>query len=416
MRRVSGGVAVAVLALVLSGCGWVQSGATAGQTNSNDLETTLSPANVGSLVDHLAPGLTGRPLVVGELLLVTTETGLSVFKAADCPKANNSACTPLWSRAGVTGAASDGTSIFVFAPGHGLTALDLHGAVLWDMPPGPDTESHTSFDPLSRVVISAGYVMYGQIRSLIPSGVRVETLFVAAATGCGQPHCTPIQTFTPGAGLGRDWAVDGHVIFLVNGSHIAAKDLATGAELWRSQDEDGFQSMTARDGSVYAWGSDPAGIQVYNQVAGAGCSGTPKVCAPLRTLVAPLVQYVAAVTRDRVVTFDPFHSVSYWFRTDDLGCTGIPLTCGFVAKTNAFTLEGRDSGQAAVANEVVYVSSGTHLFAYDLTTASGCTGASPICSPILTKTYPGGVSKPIIADGRVFFFSTDGLHALSLPA
>jgi hypothetical protein len=70
MRRASGLVAIALLVLALSGCGWLEPGFTAGQTRSNDFESTLNVGNVGTLVDHTAPGLGGRPLVVGSLLVI----------------------------------------------------------------------------------------------------------------------------------------------------------------------------------------------------------------------------------------------------------------------------------------------------------------------------------------------------------
>jgi outer membrane protein assembly factor BamB len=368
---------------------------------------------VTSLVDKRVPGLSGRPLVVGNLLLVIDVSGLHVFDAATCPNPGQGACTPLWERVRVKQAASDGTSIFVADPAEGLIALDLNGNQLWEFPKFLDP---VMGDNVGRVATSDGYALFSTTHS--GHGFLGETLYVLPASGCGQAQCAAVRTFSPGHDDGKTWAVDQGRLFLVSGGtpveNVIAFDLATGAELWRSATASSFQNMVARDGSLYVFGSSPQGIQVYDG-SGAGCTGTPTTCAPKRTLVAPDVGYIAAVTSERVVALDIFHSVATFFRTDDFGCTGVPLTCGPVAKTKSFTNPGTDAGSLAVANNVVYVSSGKRLLAYDLTAGRSCTGASPVCPPLMTKPFANDVSAPIIWGGKIYFSTSVALHALSLP-
>jgi hypothetical protein len=156
-------------------------------------------------------------------------------------------------------------------------------------------------------------------------------------------------------------------------------------------------------------------VDVYSQSAN-GCAGSPRVCTPLRSLVAPEATTLVAASARHVLVADAYHSFATWFRLDGSGCSGTPVTCAPVARTDHFTVIGRDTGTFSMANGVIYVTTGNRLLAYDESAPASCTG-SPVreCRPILTKTYAASGRQPVISDGTLYVSTAAALHALRPP-
>jgi outer membrane protein assembly factor BamB len=416
MRRSAGGFCVIALVLVLAGCGWLQPGYNAGHTNSSDLERTIGLGNFNSLVSRAAPGVGGPVIVTSDLFLTLDDTGATAFSRAACPTAGQGACTPLWHRAGVLKAVSDGTSIFVVDNAQ-ITALDLQGVEQWHYPVSLAHLPDTSMDAY-RLNVGGGRVFYSTLHT--GHGQYLENLNVFSATDCGSAQCAPVRTLEPAAAFATVWAVDGNVIFMPIGQfgagQIAAIDLNTGAELWRTAGQQNFDpgSMVARDGHLYVFGSDPYGIQDYPQ-SGAGCSGTPKVCAPTRVLGSFPITAIVAASGGHVVAMNNDRNIAYWFGPGTAGCTGTPLRCAPTARTNTYSAAGVESS-VSLANGVLYVGTGKTLLAYDESATQNCGGSPKVCTPTGTKTFADDVGQAIVVDGQIYLGTGGGLRVLRLPS
>src|SRR4051794_26515727 len=102
---------IGVVTLALAACGWAQPGFDAGHSRCDNLETSLTAATVGGLTQHTMT-VAGHPItsffVVRSWLIVNTDAGATAFDRATCPRSDNGACTPAWSRPGEQFRSSDG--------------------------------------------------------------------------------------------------------------------------------------------------------------------------------------------------------------------------------------------------------------------------------------------------------------------
>jgi outer membrane protein assembly factor BamB len=174
-----------------------------------------------------------------------------------------------------------------------------------------------------------------------------------------------------------------------------------------------ISSPAVVNGVVYV-GSYDGKLYAFDAAGSTGCSGTPKVCAPLWTastinshfspgifsspVVVNGVVYVGSENAGTLYAFDAAGST---------GCSGTPKTCKplWTAATGA----GIDSSPA-VANGVVYVGSEDHdLYAFDAAGSTGCSGTPKTCTPLWTAATGAAVdSSPAVANGEVFVGSYDG--------
>jgi hypothetical protein len=87
------------------------------------------------------------------------------------------------------------------------------------------------------------------------------------------------------------------------------------------------------------------------------------------------------------------------FSVTGAGCSGVPADCQplWSSETSAIV------GQAVVANDLVIVSVGSDLHAYDALGVRGCRGEPKICEPLWLAL--GWAGHPVVANGRVIVTS-----------
>jgi hypothetical protein len=147
-----------------------------------------------------------------------------------------------------------------------------------------------------------------------------------------------------------------------------------------------------------------------------GCSGAPKVCAPLWTstsITAPT--YSAPAVSNGTLYVGSFYTGLYAF--DAAGSTNCSTTAGVKTCTPLWTAptSGGMGGTPAIAYGTVYTVSGSGILsAFDAAGTTNCSGsgAARTCTP-LWASGPGGTgyvtpSSPAVANGVVYFSSTDG--------
>ncbi len=91
---------------------------------------------------------------------------------------------------------------------------------------------------------------------------------------------------------------------------------------------------------------------------------------------------------------------------------GTPVTC--TPKFTVTPITGTPVLTTPVVyNNILYVTSGDQLFAYDATGVTNCSGTPAVCTPLwVTKSNSGSnVSTPVITNGTVYFHDSLGLYA-----
>jgi outer membrane protein assembly factor BamB len=381
------------------GPGWPQLHYGPDRTGYQPDETQIGTGNVSQLAQARTYPTTAdpsAPLVANGILYVDSGK-LYAFDAtgsAGCSAAPT-ACTPLWTAAtayfdGMTVADGD---VFV-TDAEGVQAFDAAGskncsgtpkvcAPLW----ATSTRSSTgpAFTPGSGSPLVASGVLYvpgyGDGLPLSTGGAYVAAFDVAGSTGCsGSPVvCVPLWTTTgPPASTGNT----GSPAIGANGVLYIANQ------------------------TLYAF--DAAGT--------AGCSGTPKVCAPLWTAATTnSPTYSAPAVANGTVYVGSWGSKLYAFDAGgsvncSTGAAGKMCTPLWTAATPSSI-----GGTPAVANGVVYTVSGDGtLSAFDAAGSTNCSGTATAktCTPLWASARgPNGYvtsSSPAVANGVVYFSSTDG--------
>jgi hypothetical protein len=423
MRRISIGTIVVVL--LLAGCGWTQRDFDGGHSNANPFETTITPANVGALEDHvLGPGAT---YVVDGWVVLNTGFGAVAYDRHACPRADGGACTPIWFRPGRYLTGSDGTSMVftdTFTGTRRVEVTDLALNVRWSttLVAGPAPWAFVLSDPTiaNGVVLFWGWSDFG---GLYPEH---GTLWAFRLAGCGAATCAPLWSRTVeavsanGEGMRLIAAADGRVITNDDGGIPVVRDLEDGHALWHLSTPIYGQARIAGNQMIAPrLGSDPSVTGVYSADGTTGCSGVPKVCSPVRSIAG----YGNAVSAG-----DDVVEINYglgWSRADGSECTGSPCTPA-VSTTPIRCPNGPHStcfpvfAQPVIAGDVVYAVGETsdgagHLHAFDLTGHHGCSGHPVVCSPLLDRTMSRGGAVQVW-DGRVYVQEADGYaHVLGLP-
>jgi outer membrane protein assembly factor BamB len=210
-------------------------------------------------------------------------------------------------------------------------------------------------------------------------------------------------------GIASSPAVVNGVVY-IGSDKLYAFDAVTGTTLWTAKTAGYVESSPAAVNGVVYVGSDDGNLYAFDATGSAGCSGTPKTCAPLWT--APngggsgsptVVNGVVYVGADQLYAFDA---------TGSTACSGTPKTCAplWTAPTGEF-----GTSSPAVAGGVVYVKSESgNLDAFDATGTTGCTGTPKTCTPLWTAPVGQfGSSSPAVANGVVYVgsFDDDRLYA-----
>ena len=379
---------------------WPQLDGGAARTGYQPGETRIGPGNVTKLAlkrTYQARGATNggvsAPLIANGILYVDVTTRLYAFDAtgaagcADIP----TTCTPLWTAATAyfdSMTVADG-KVFV-TDAEGVQAFDAAGTTncsgtpkacnpLWTT--STNISTGPAFVPGTGSPVVANGVLYvpGYGDGLVPrqGGAYVDAFDPAGSTGCsGTPVvCGPMWTTSgvPGSdGNDGSPAIAGGVLYIANGKTLYAFDAA----------------------------------------GSAGCSGTPKACAPLWTGAMSGPSYPVVAVADGIV-YSTTESGLYAF--DAAGTRNCSTLT--TAKTCAplWIASIRGGGGLAVANGVVYNTNGSALYAYAAAAAQNCpgTGATKTCSraPLwasaASQYAPAGPSLTV-ANGVVYITATGG--------
>ena len=210
-----------------------------------------------------------------------------------------------------------------------------------------------------------------------------------------------------------------------NGGVLQARDAtdATGSVLWTAAlgTNGGTRAPVLANGLVFVHRSTSStqSVAAYSSDGVAGCSGAPKVCTPLWTTDDSAVGYpdaAVAVAGGRM-----YRATGTQLRVYDAagvsGCSGAPKVC---APLWSATVGGNGSAPPAapaVANGVVYAGAddGT-VRAFDATGTTGCAGTPKVCAPLWTTKVSGIVGPLEVANGRLFVPTSAGnVNAFALP-
>jgi hypothetical protein len=161
------------------------------------------------------------------------------------------------------------------------------------------------------------------------------------------------------------------------------------------------------DGSLYA----------FDATGSAGCSGTPKACAPLWTAAMPGggPTYAAPAVANGIVYVSTWYSGLHAFdAAGSVNCTtgATPKTCAPLWTAPARYSSG---GTPAVAHGVVYVATNGALAAFDAAAPANCPGTGTVKTCTLAPLWTSAASTPInpnssptVANGAVYVSSENG--------
>jgi PQQ-like domain len=429
---------------------WPQLDGGPARTGYQPGETQIGTGNVASLSQariYPAKAYLSAPLIANGILYVDAD-GLYAFDATGAThcSAAPASCTPLWTAATAYfhGMAVADGKVFV-TDDEGIQAFDAAGSEncsgtpkvcqpLWQ------TSTHLAtgpgFTPGSGSPTVAGGVLYvpgyGDGGPLNQGGALVAAFDAAGKRGCsGTPViCVPMWTTTgvPGSsGNEGSPAVAGGVLYIANGSLYAfdaagsanCPVTATGktcAPLWIGAMPAGAGSTSSAPavagGMVYV-GTGYSGLFAFNAAGSANCSvtGSVKTCAPLwHAPSAVTIGGTPAVANGVVYTVSSTGILSAFNAAAPGNCpgTGTVTTCTLSPLWTSEPGAGGyvTSSSPIVANGVVYFSStdgGT--YAYDAAGSQDCstTAAGKTCAPLwhaITGKIGGG--SPAVVNGVLF--------------
>jgi outer membrane protein assembly factor BamB len=206
---------------------------------------------------------------------------------------------------------------------------------------------------------------------------------------------------------------------------VFALDAATGAHVWDSVPEEAstgfikqFGAVAVANGVAYATlsdivSSDGEGLYAFDAAGNTNCSGSPKSCAPLwRANFKYFLEDGAspAVAGGVVYVVDNDGLLRAYDSGGVTGCSGAPKVCAPLWTANA----GEGNRAPAVANGRVYVTSGGTVKAFDAAGTQNCSGSPKVCTALWTSPALGTISRssPVVANGLLFIGSSTGVHAL----
>jgi outer membrane protein assembly factor BamB len=211
---------------------------------------------------------------------------------------------------------------------------------------------------------------------------------------------------------GCDWTMfgygPGNTRYNPSEKTIAPGNVASLTTAW-SASVDESTSAAVANGMVYV-GSDDEHVYAFDAAGSAGCSGTPKTCAPLWSAsVFGSVKGSPAVVNGVVYVATNLGDLYAFDAAGSTFCSGTPKTCGPLWTAAGL---GEIVGSPTVANGVVYVGSGDgHLYAFDAAGATNCVRTAMTCKSLWTASAGVNVkSSPAVANGEVYVEGADGLY------
>jgi hypothetical protein len=430
------------------------------RTGDQSDETRIGTGNVSKLSQvrtYKTNFGSTAPLIANGILYVATNRlyAFDATGASGCLAAP-ATCTPLWTAptAYIHGMAIANGEIFV-TDGEGVQAFSAAGsencsgtpkvcAPLWAT--STTTATGPAFEPGPGSPVVANGVLYvpGYGDGIAPNlgGAYVAAFDAAGTTGCsGTPTvCVPMWT-TSGlpvsSGNEGSPAIADGVLYIANGATLDAFG-ATGsagcsgvpkvcAPLWTgamSGNETGTAAPAVAHGIVYV-GNPLSGLYAVDAAGSRNCSATAtgKTCAPLWNAPSALDGSALAVANG-VVYDTGSGKLSAFDATASTNCpgTGTVQTCTRAPLwTSAALTSGYLTSSPTVANGVVYVSSsGGGMYAYDAAGSLECSvsGTAKACSPLWGTPGPGftGGGSPAIVNGILFINVTGNgtIYAYSL--
>jgi hypothetical protein len=416
------------------------------RTGAQSDETRIGTGNVGKL----SPVRTYKtnfgstaPLIANGILYVATNQlyAFDATGATNCSAAP-ATCTPLWtaSAANIHGMAVANGDVFI-TDGEGVQAFSAAGsencsgtpkvcAPLWAT--STNTATGPGFTPGLGSPVVANGVLYvpGYGDGIAPSlgGAYVTAFAAAGTTGCsGTPTiCVPMWTTTGlpvSSGNDGSPAIADGVLYIANGATLDAFDAAGSAgcsgtpkvcaPLWTgamSGNETSTAAPAVADGIVYV-DNALSGLYAFDATGTRNCSAgaTGKTCAPLWN--APSVLDGSALAVANGVVYDTGSGkLAAFDATATTNCpgTGTVQTCTRAPLwTSAALTSGYLTSSPTVANGVVYVSSsGGGMYAYDAAGSLDCSvsGTAKACSPLWGAAGPGvsGGGSPAVVNGVLF--------------
>jgi len=197
------------------------------------------------------------------------------------------------------------------------------------------------------------------------------------------------------------------------GSGVDVENVSTLTKAWTAPLSGGGHGTPAVAGGVVyvvgsVWGGESwtGTLYAFDAAGIDGCSGTPKICAPLWTSSIEHDVQQSPVVAGGVVYFGDADGTFYAFdAAGTLGCSGLPKTCAPL-----WTAEVAESvSDAAVSGAVVYLTAERfgveHLYAFDALGVQGCAGIPKTCEPLWTAQAAGSVTVSggfVNAGGQVF--------------
>lgn len=423
-----------LLVLVTAGCSWARPRYDAGNTGYNSAESKISRGNVATLVRaygaHSTVAATPS-IVVSDGHLYVSGGVLRTFDAAGVDRCSGApkTCHSQWTTT-IAGAPDIlGTALFL-----GNAVFDSHGtngcsgtpvvcSPIWiaadsGAPVGPAHPDQLHF------TVQASVFHGSETARIVGHDVGDGATCPGVVRICPTKYSAAIYSGIAGAQFEIAGPVHKVLYATVSqpgGAGLQARDAtdASGPLLWNGGlGIGGGGRPVVAGGVVFAQGATVSGRQVraFDAAGITGCSGVPKVCAPLWSTddLATSVRESSLAVASGVLFRASGPSLRAYDGTGTLGCTGAPKIC---APLWSAPVGGTTTSAPAVANGVVYIGAddGT-VSAFDSRGIKGCSGVPKVCTPLWSANVGAPVGDVEIADGRVFVPSANGsVTVFTLP-
>jgi hypothetical protein len=259
---------------------WAQFHFSPAESGFNPYENVISTKSVPGLklawTNNSAGSIGSSPAVAGGVLYVGTQfNGLLAFSAAGTGCSGTPVtCNPLWTGTipaqGVTSPAVASGVVYTTAADGKLYAFRAAGCgaatcnPLWT---GGTNIGGTTASP----AVAGGVVVVGTALG-----------FAAySAAGCGAATCNPLWTFSTDSETVASPAVANGVVYVPTGGKLYTLSKA-GTLLWTAAGVTDSVSPAVANGVVYV-GASGGALYAFSAAGTTGCSGSPRICAPLWT-------------------------------------------------------------------------------------------------------------------------------------
>jgi outer membrane protein assembly factor BamB len=319
-------------------------------------------------------------------------------------------------------------TVFVASDAGKLYAFDAAGSTGCSGTPKTCSPLWTATLNVNSEFVTDPSVAEGMVFAGTSSGT-LAAFDVTGTTNCsGSPKtCDPLWTATTQSAMGTSPTVADGVVYVGTGARgggtFYAFDAETGALLWTfTNGQEIWSSAAVANGIVYVplsagFSGTVAALAAFDASATTSCSGTPKTCNPL--WIAPTASSAflsSPAVANGVVYVGSGFGILYAFDAGgSTGCSGAPKTCAPLW-TVVTTNPARAISTPTVANGVVYVGAGGgYAYAFDAAGSTGCSGTPKTCTPLWTFTNDANVS-PVVANGVVYVAAGNQLDALTVPS